>query len=69
MAALKKQGLSIQEIADHMGRHRSAIYREFARNSCYLSMVPIGLEKLNAEHAHDAADQGAIIIIVKLTPE
>lgn len=34
MAALRKQGLSIQQIAHHMGRHRSTIYREFARNSC-----------------------------------
>ena len=34
MAAFRKQGLSIQQIADHMGRHRSTIYREFARNSC-----------------------------------
>jgi len=35
MAALRKQGLSIQMIADHLNRHRSAIYREFARNSCH----------------------------------
>jgi len=35
MDALRKQGLSIQMIADHMGRHRSTIYREFARNSCH----------------------------------
>ena len=34
MAALGKQGLSIQQIADHLGRHRSTIYREFARNCC-----------------------------------
>lgn len=35
MAALRKQGLSIQQIADHLGRHRSTLYREFARNSCH----------------------------------
>lgn len=34
MAAFRKQGLSIQQIADHLGRHRSTIYREFARNRC-----------------------------------
>lgn len=35
LAALKKQGLSIQQIADNMGRHRSTIYRELKRNSCH----------------------------------
>lgn len=35
MAALKKQGLTIAQIAQHTGRHRSTIYREFARNSCH----------------------------------
>ncbi|MCW9048325.1 MAG: IS30 family transposase, partial [Gammaproteobacteria bacterium] len=35
MAALKTQGFSIKAIAEHLGRHRSSIYREFNRNSCY----------------------------------
>ena len=35
MAALRKQGLSVTAIADHMGRHRSTIYRELKRNSCH----------------------------------
>ena len=35
MAALKKQGLSVQQIADNLGRHKSTIYRELARNSCH----------------------------------
>lgn len=35
LSALKRQGLSIQEIADNMGRHRSTIYREIERNSCH----------------------------------
>lgn len=35
MAALRKQGLSVQQVADHLGRHRSTIYRELARNSCH----------------------------------
>jgi len=34
MAALRKQGLSIQQVADHLGRHRSTLYRELARNRC-----------------------------------
>ena len=36
LGALKKQGLSVAQIADHLGRHRSTIYREVARNSCWL---------------------------------
>lgn len=32
LAALKRQGLSIRQIADHLGRHRSTIYRELSRN-------------------------------------
>lgn len=35
MAALRKQGLSIQQIAAQLGRHRSTLYRELARNSCH----------------------------------
>lgn len=35
MSVLRKQGFSIKAIADHLGRHRSSIYREFNRNSCY----------------------------------
>lgn len=35
LAALKKQGLTIIQIADCMGRHRSTIYRELRRNSCH----------------------------------
>jgi IS30 family transposase len=34
LAALRRQGLSIQQIADHMGRHRSTLYREITRNRC-----------------------------------
>lgn len=37
LSALKKQGLSVRQIADHMGRHRSTIYRELARNSCWVT--------------------------------
>ncbi|WP_365332973.1 helix-turn-helix domain-containing protein [uncultured Porticoccus sp.] len=32
IAALKKQGLSIQQIANQMGRHRSTLYRELVRS-------------------------------------
>jgi len=35
IAALKRQAFSVKEIADHLGRHRSTIYREYNRNSCY----------------------------------
>lgn len=35
LAALKKQGLSIQQIAKNLGFHRSTIYRELQRNSCH----------------------------------
>lgn len=35
LGALKKQGLSIQAIADQLGFHRSTIYRELQRNSCH----------------------------------
>lgn len=35
MAALRKQGFSIAAIAQHLGRHRSSIHREFERNSCH----------------------------------
>lgn len=35
LGALKKQGLSIQTIADQLGFHRSTIYRELQRNSCH----------------------------------
>lgn len=35
LGALKTQGLSIQKIAEHLGFHRSTIYRELQRNSCH----------------------------------
>lgn len=35
LSALKKQGLSIQKIAGHLGVHRSTIYRELRCNSCH----------------------------------
>lgn len=35
-AALKKQGLSISQIARHLGKHRSTLYRELERNSCHM---------------------------------
>lgn len=35
MAALKKQGFSVKAIAENLGRHRSTLYREINRNSCY----------------------------------
>ena len=35
LSTLKLQGLSIQKIADHMGRHRSTLYRELDRNRCF----------------------------------
>lgn len=34
LITLKQQGLSIREIADHLGRHFSTIYRELSRNRC-----------------------------------
>ncbi|MCU7811930.1 MAG: IS30 family transposase [Candidatus Thiodiazotropha sp. (ex Notomyrtea botanica)] len=37
LGALKKQGLKIQQIADHLGFHRSTIYRELQRNSCHVT--------------------------------
>ena len=36
ISALKIQGLSVREIADHLGRHRSTIYNELKRNSCHI---------------------------------
>jgi len=35
LGALKKQGFSIQAIAEHLGFHKSTIYRELQRNSCH----------------------------------
>jgi len=35
ISALKKQGLSVSQIAECMGRHRSSIYRELKRNRCH----------------------------------
>ncbi|WP_036161342.1 IS30 family transposase [Marinimicrobium sp. LS-A18] len=35
LSTLKLQGLSMQKIADHMGRHRSTLYRELDRNRCF----------------------------------
>jgi len=34
LGALQKQGLTQAEIARHMGRHRSTVYRELRRNRC-----------------------------------
>jgi IS30 family transposase len=36
LAALKRQGLSFTKIAEAMNRHRSTIYREVKRNSCWI---------------------------------
>jgi IS30 family transposase len=36
LAALKRQGLSFTNIAKVMNRHRSTIYREVKRNSCWI---------------------------------
>lgn len=35
LSTLRKQGLSIAQIAKHLNRHRSTIYRELDRNSCH----------------------------------
>ena len=35
IAALRKQCFSVKKIAEHLGRHRSSIYRELKRNSCF----------------------------------
>lgn len=37
IACLKKQGVCIAEIAKTLERHRSTIYREVARNSCWVT--------------------------------
>ncbi len=34
ISTLKRQGLTINEIADEVGRHRSTVYRELSRNTC-----------------------------------
>lgn len=36
LSALKLQGLSVRDIADILGRHFSTLYRELARNRCYI---------------------------------
>ncbi len=40
MSALRKQGISVVNIAKELGRHKSTIYREFKRNSLYNSYHP-----------------------------
>ncbi|MDH5259618.1 MAG: IS30 family transposase [Gammaproteobacteria bacterium] len=35
ISALRKQGFSTQQIANHLGRHKSTIYRELKRNGRY----------------------------------
>ncbi|WP_111640280.1 IS30 family transposase [Marinimicrobium alkaliphilum] len=35
LSTLKLQGLSMQKIAEKMGRHRSTLYRELDRNRCF----------------------------------
>jgi len=37
LSALKVQGLSIRSIALRLGRHYSTLYRELARNRCYVT--------------------------------
>src|SRR5271154_1331024 len=32
IAAMRRQGLRMSEMADHLGRHRSTLYREVKRN-------------------------------------
>ena len=36
IAALKRQGLSFTNIAKSIGRHKSTVYREIKRNSCWI---------------------------------
>ncbi|EME0159030.1 IS30 family transposase [Vibrio vulnificus] len=40
MSALRKQGISVVNIAKELGRHKSTIYREFKRNSRYNAYRP-----------------------------
>ena len=35
IVALKRQGLSVINIAKAIGKHRSTLYREFRRNTCW----------------------------------
>lgn len=37
LGALKTQGMTVQQIAQILGFHRSTIYRELERNSCHLT--------------------------------
>jgi len=69
MSALKRQGFSIKAIAEHLGRHRSTIYREFNRNSCITLMDSIDRVKRKDVRLPGGGDQGEInIIVMKIFP-
>ena len=37
LSALMQQGLSVANIAERLGRHRSTLYRELDRNRCHVT--------------------------------
>ncbi|MDP0561458.1 MAG: helix-turn-helix domain-containing protein [Candidatus Endonucleobacter sp. (ex Gigantidas childressi)] len=65
IVALKWQGLSFTDIATAIGKHRSTIYREFQRNTCWLKDGSIDPSGHNKGQELDVDVQGETNILQK----
>ena len=67
--ALKRQGLSVINIAKAIGKHRSTLYREFRRNTCWHQDGSYRPIKRSDGQKLDADVQGEISTLPrKITP-
>ncbi|MDP0562791.1 MAG: helix-turn-helix domain-containing protein [Candidatus Endonucleobacter sp. (ex Gigantidas childressi)] len=64
IVALKWQGLSFTDIATAIGKHRSTIYREFQRNTCWHKDGSYRLSRAQRQEL-DVDVQGTINILQK----
>jgi len=52
IVALKRHGLSFTNIAKAIGKHRSTIYREFKRNTCWHQYGSFHLNQSRVHQLH-----------------
>ena len=81
-STLRQQGLSVRDIANSLGRHCSTLYRELARNRCYIidnayrpskaqrrTVARCRRSRRNRHYSHDDFKTVRWLLRKKLSPE